>query len=186
MRHEEYGDLDPLHALFRLSTQRVDLLRNLPTTLADLDQLDALLIAGGRSKNLEDLDRLLSQIAKGREHCQLPVLLLTSADISSLAGKPAETTICRLPTDIDTIGKFLRALPPVSAGRHRVAVKGLQFLGCFALRQPFVPVTTLAMEFSTIIVKSIFKGSSDAQWSPAETAAGQQEILDVRGPNSSR
>lgn len=107
VRHEEYADLDPLQSLLRLSAQRVDLLRHLPSKRSDLDQMNALVVVASRSDGNNGAADLLRQVASVVKDGPLPVLLLTPTELAKDADKPPCITVGHLPTGIQTVGRFL-------------------------------------------------------------------------------
>src|SRR5665213_502419 len=106
-RHEEYANLDPLHALLRLSAAQVDLRRDVPSTAEELDQCDCLIVAGGRSDIQGDAQDLLPRIVRLVETRPLPILFLSAADVPRMAEAPGCISIGCLPTAIEPIDRFL-------------------------------------------------------------------------------
>ena len=107
VRHEEYGELDPLHALLRLSAEHVELTPRVPSNPQELREIAAMVIAPSRSAEVAQIQQELDRMAKLLASWPGRILYLVGPRNGNLRGIPQNVTIGKLPTTIAEVGAYL-------------------------------------------------------------------------------
>ncbi len=106
VRHDEYGELDPLHALLRLSAEQVELTSRIPNHPKELEETAAMVVAPSRSAEAAQIQQDLDRLAKLSASWAGRILYLVGGRTGNLT-VPQNVTMGKLPTTIAEVGAYL-------------------------------------------------------------------------------
>jgi HD-like signal output (HDOD) protein/DNA-binding response OmpR family regulator len=116
VRHDDYAELDPLHALLKLTSQQVDVLTRLPANPEFLQEADAIVIALRRSTGADETSSAIAQLGRLLQVRSVPALLLSGC-AEEYAGLPSGVAVARLPISAKIWNEFQGRISPNVAKR---------------------------------------------------------------------
>lgn len=109
VRPAEFAEIDPLHTLLRLTTEKIDVRSRVPAKPAEIAGFDVVIVADPHGGDLSEAQRALTAVGKLVEFGSPPAMYLSASPSQKFQAAPANVTVGRLPISVQSVGAFLHA-----------------------------------------------------------------------------